>query len=194
MALSDADLVRQTLSGDREAFGKLVERHRRTVYALALQRGFQAAEAEDTAQEVFVKAFRGLDALQDPTMFPRWLYGIAGHVFADAARARRRRRQREEPGLDGAPEPAEFHRPADALGLEEDTAAVLGALEGLAEEQRVALTLRYLEGLSPREIAERLGEPRGTIRSRIHHALRFLRESFGAGPRAAAAREESDAE
>jgi RNA polymerase sigma-70 factor (ECF subfamily) len=54
-------------------------------------------------------------------------------------------------------------------------------LSELPEEQRIVLTLRYLEGLSPKEIAERLGEPRGTVRSRLHHALAYLQSAFGMG-------------
>jgi len=179
VAWSDAELVQKTMAGDREAFGKLVDRHRRSVFALALHRGFQLAEADDLAQEVFVKAFKGLGALQEPERFARWLYGIAGHVFADAARARRRRQG--EIGLESAPEleaqAEEF--PAMALDLGRQSAEVLRALGELPEEQRLVLTLRYLENLSPKEIAERLGEPRGTIRSRLHHALAYLHVAFG---------------
>ena len=179
MAWSDAELVQKTLAGDREAFGKLVERHRRTIFALAVQRGFQQVEADDLAQEVFVKAFKSLHALQEPERFTRWLYGIAGHVFGDAARARRRRH--DEVGLDRAPElEMAIAGPADASpDLDRQHAGVVRALGELSEEQRVVLTLRYLENLTPKEIAERLGEPRGTIRSRLHHALSYLQVAFG---------------
>ena len=181
MALPDAELVQRTLAGDREAFGLLVERHRRAVYALALQRGFQPGEAEDVAQEVFLKAFRGLRALKDGQAFERWVYGIAAHVNADAARDRRRRR-REETGLEAT---AELAAPLDdrvTPGLREDAAEVVRALQGLNEDQRVVVTLRYLHGLNPKQIAERLGEPRGTIRSRLHHALAYLKTAFGCAP------------
>ena len=180
MAWSDAELVQKTVAGDREAFGKLVDRHRRSVFALALHRGFQQAEADDLAQEVFVKAFKGLGALQEPERFARWLYGIAGHVLADAARARRRRMG--EVGLESGPElEARDHRELAAMSLDfgRESAEVLRALGELPEEQRLVLTLRYLENLSPKEIAERLGEPRGTIRSRLHHALSYLHVAFG---------------
>ncbi|MGD0089258.1 MAG: RNA polymerase sigma factor [Planctomycetota bacterium] len=179
MAWSDAELVQKTVGGDREAFGKLVDRHRRTVFALAVQRGFQQAEADDLAQEVFVKAYKGLGALQEPERFTAWLYGIASHVCADAARARRR--HRGEASLDSAPEMEADAVEFAALDLDvgREDAAVLRALGELPEEQRLVLTLRYLEDLSPKEIAERLGEPRGTIRSRLHHALSYLHVAFG---------------
>jgi RNA polymerase sigma factor (sigma-70 family) len=175
VAWSDAELVSRTLSGDREAFGKLVDRHRRTIFALALQRGFQAAEADDLTQEVFVKAYKSLGGLQDHASFSRWMYGIAGHVLADAARTHKR--HRHEVALDSAPEIAVENAPQVEIGR--DTTDVMRALSELPEDQRLVLTLRYLEGLSPKEIAERLGQPRGTVRSRLHHALNFLQLAFG---------------
>ncbi|MCW8133742.1 MAG: sigma-70 family RNA polymerase sigma factor [Planctomycetota bacterium] len=190
MAWTDAELVRQTLQGDRDAFGRLVERHRRTVYALALQRGFQPAEAEDVAQEVFIKAFTGLRSLKDPALFERWLYGIGGHVMADAARARKRRGI-EQPGLDERSDAAVRAAPPQdraALRLGEETEEVVRALRSLNEDQRLVVTLRYMHGLSPKQIAERLGEPRGTVRSRLHHALAFLQSAFGGPPRNESAR------
>lgn len=184
MTWTDPELVQQALEGDREAFGKLVERHRRTVYALALQRGFQAAEAEDVAQDVFIKAYRSLTALKDRTLFEHWLYGIAAHVMADAARARRRRDREQSASdelLNGVAREDENVPPHDraTVGLSEDTAQVLGAMSALSEEHRVVVTLRYLHGLSPKDIAERLREPRGTVRSRIHHALLHLQKALG---------------
>lgn len=184
MAWSDAELVLKTRAGDREAFGKLVERHRRTIYALALQRGFQQAEADDVAQEVFVKAFKNLGSLSDPEHFSRWLYGIASHVSADAARNRRRRK--DDVALEHA---AEAALPVDARWSEPgagtfENERVMRALGELPEDQRLALTLRYMEGLSPKDIAERLGEPRGTVRSRLHHGLQMLQTAFGFKARA----------
>ncbi|HEY3322467.1 MAG TPA: sigma-70 family RNA polymerase sigma factor [Planctomycetota bacterium] len=175
MAWSDAELISETLAGDPEAFGKLVDRHRRTVFALALQRGFQAAEADDLAQEVFVRAYKALGNLQEREAFARWLYGIAGHVFADAARSRRRR---NDVGLDSTAELVAEEEPAE---IDPESLDVVRAVSELPEDQRLVLTLRYIEGLSPKAIAERLGQPRGTIRSRLHHALNYLQTAFGQG-------------
>jgi RNA polymerase sigma-70 factor (ECF subfamily) len=176
VAWTDAELVRRTRAGDREAFGVLVERHRRTIYVLALRKGLQAAEAEDAAQEVFLKAYRNLGSLADPQAFARWLYGITAHVVADAGRARARRH--EEGSLERAPEPlAPVDSRADLL-FGEERRLVFRALEEMAEEQRLVILLRYVEGLTPKQIAERLGEPRGTIRSRLHHALAFLQTAL----------------
>ncbi len=180
MAWSDAELVQETLTGDRDAFGKLVDRHRRTIFALCLQRGLQAAEAEDVTQEVFIKAYRGLASLQTPDHFARWVYGIAGHVAADAARSRRR--HADDVRLESAPEVADPRESFVSEVALQDRVDVMRALSELPEDQRTVLTLRYLEGLSPKEIAERLGEPRGTVRSRLHHALEYLQSAFGMRP------------
>lgn len=185
MAWSDAELVQETLTGDRDAFGKLVDRHRRTVFALCLQRGLQAAEAEDVTQEVFIKAYKALPTLNTPDHFGRWIYGITAHVAADAARARRR--HGDDVRLDTAPEVAVARESYVSEGMQQDRQDVMRALSELPEDQRIVLTLRYLEGLSPKEIAERLGEPRGTVRSRLHHALAYLQSAFGGK---AAARDE----
>ena len=180
MAWSDGELVLETLAGDREAFGKLVERHRRTILALAVQRGFQQAEAEDVAQEVFVKAFNSLARLQEPEAFARWLYGITGHVLADVVRTEKRRGR--SVGLDHAAELAAPPREGGERFL--NAVEVLRAISELPDAQRMVLTLRYLEGLTPKEIAQRLGQPRGTIRSHLHHALAYLQLAFGAQQKA----------
>ena len=177
MERSDAELVRDTLRGNQEAFGTLVDRHRRTLYALALQRGYQSVEAEDITQETFFKAYRSLGALRDPSLFERWLYGIANHVMADWRRSKSRRP--EEWALDNTPEPMVPATEQTAIGFDEERARVLGALRRLSEDHRVVLSLRYLYELSPKQIAERLKKPRGTIRSRLHHALKDLQRILG---------------
>jgi RNA polymerase sigma-70 factor (ECF subfamily) len=180
VAWTDADLVRRALIGDRDAFGTLVERHRRTLYAWALQHGLDGAQAEDVTQEVFVRAYQGLGTLYQPGAFARWLYGIATNVLADAARSHVRRRDGVSLG-EGAEATAASDIPGDEARREEYT-RVLRALEELPASQRLVIVLRYLEGLSPKEIAERLGEPRGTIRSRLHHALMYLQTALGGAP------------
>jgi RNA polymerase sigma-70 factor (ECF subfamily) len=174
---SDGELVLETLAGDREAFGKLVERHRRTILALAIQRGFQQAEAEDVAQEVFVKAFNSLPRLQEPEAFARWLYGITGHVLADVVRTEKRRGKNV--GMERVPEMTAAE-PRERGERFLNAAEVLRAINELPEAQRMVLTLRYLEGLTPKEIAQRLDQPRGTVRSHLHHALNYLQLAFGA--------------
>jgi RNA polymerase sigma-70 factor, ECF subfamily len=176
VAWSDGELVLETLAGDREAFGKLVDRHRRTMFAVALQRGFQPTEAEDLTQEIFVKAYRSLKDLQEPENFARWLYGIAAHVTADAAR--NRKRHADDVRLENAPEvPAAIDSSHENR---EESGEIMRALRELPDAQRLVLTLRYVEGLTPKEIALRLGQPRGTIRSQLHHALGYLQTAFGA--------------
>ncbi|MFH0938725.1 MAG: sigma-70 family RNA polymerase sigma factor [Planctomycetota bacterium] len=170
MARTDDEFVLKTLAGDQDAFSKLIKRHRRIILMLALQCGFQPAEAEDVTQNVFIKAFGSLPHLHDPKSFARWLYGIASHVIADAARAR---------NLRG--DVAAFDRASKATASTSEeherlleTTETLRAISALPEDQRLTLTLRYLHGLTPKDIAQRLGQPRGTIRSQLHQALSSL--------------------
>lgn len=155
----------------------LVERHRRTVFIMAVQRGYGHEVAEDVAQEVFLKAYQHLENLSEPEAFARWLYGIAHNVIADQGRKRARRK--ELSGLELAPEPSKTVDAAQDMADSETRRQVFKALDELNEEQRLVVMLRYIEGLSPREIAERLAEPRGTIRSRLHHALSYLQAALG---------------
>jgi len=166
----------------------LVERHRRTVFIMAVQRGYDHSVAEDVAQEVFLKAYRHLENLSEPSAFARWLYGIASNVIADQGRKRARRK--ELAGLEQVPEPSASTDASADLTLSETRRQVFRALDELNEEQRLVIMLRYIEGLSPREIAERLGEPRGTIRSRLHHAFIDLQAALGERPARLSIREE----
>ena len=177
MSPPDADLVQRTLAGEREAFGLLVNRYRRTIFVLVVQRGCPLSEADDVAQEVFLRAYQNLHTLQDAAAFPRWLYGISAHVGADWARARKRMATE-----DGSLEDVGAAESGAVAEVEEEAERALRALAELPEEQRLVLTLRYLHGLSPKEIAERLGEPRGTVRSRLHHALLYVQQAFGCAP------------
>ena len=178
----DEELVRRTRQGDREAFGSLVDRHRRAVLAFAMQKGLQPAEAEDVAQEVFLKAFHGLNTLKNPAHFPRWVYGITAHVAVDYLRSRRRRHEESSQGEEPSWNEMAGRDDRDELR------GVFKALHELPEDHRIVVTLRYLQGLTPKEIAERLGEPRGTVRSRLHHALTYLQLALGTGKSGATSR------
>jgi RNA polymerase sigma factor (sigma-70 family) len=175
----DAELVRAARDGDDAgaAFGELVRRHERGVYVLALSLLHDAAEAEDMAQEAFLRAFRNLDLLADPAKFGVWLRRIAFGVCVDWLRAFRPHLHQS---LD-AGDDSELAEPADAgpspvqqLERAELAGRVLAALVRLPARYRVPFTLFHVDGLSHAKIAAALGTTEGTTRSLVARARRKL--------------------
>jgi RNA polymerase sigma-70 factor (ECF subfamily) len=173
LAMSDTraeTLLRRLAAGDHRALGELYDLYAGLVNALALRIVKDAAEAEDVVQEVFVQAWRQADRFDAARGTPEaWLCMMARTRALD--RLRRRASRREEPE-EAAPRPVDTPRTVESL-------AVRRALESLSPEQRRALELAYYEGLTQSEIAERLGEPLGTIKTRIRTAMIRLREALG---------------
>jgi RNA polymerase sigma factor (sigma-70 family) len=178
--LEDPELVERAKRGDVEAYEELVRRHQGVAVRTAYVVGGGAAEAEDVAQEAFVKAYRALGRFRPGAPFRPWLLRIvsneainrrksAGRRAALAVRAARDLR----PG-DAAPSPE-----AEALAREEQEALV-AALKRLREDDRLVISYRYLLGLSEEETATILGVARGTVKSRTSRALGRLRDALAA--------------
>ena len=179
MPAEDPDLasIRAAASGDADAFEALVRRYEQRIVSLAatlVGRG----EAEDLAQEVFVRVYRALPTFRGDSTFRTWLYRIAMNV----GRSYRSHWWRRAAvwGDSGADETAAFD-PEDASDFE--TAwltrdAIERALETLPEDLRVAIVLRDMHGLEYREISDAIGTPIGTVESRIFRARRHLRRAL----------------
>jgi len=181
----DRRLVDQARAGDVRAFETLVRRYQRWVFTLALRMLGDRAEAEDMAQEIFLKAHRGLGSFKGASRFSTWLYSIASHHCLNSLEARRRR-PGSSPGPGGATgsrETGEDDPPAavdrlvdgapraDAILERADLARIVQAeLKNLTEDHRLILILRDIQGLSYEEIAESLRLELGTVRSRLHRA------------------------
>lgn len=163
--------------GDASAVADLYDRHARAIYSLALRMLADGAEAEDVVQDVFTQAWRQA-GLYDPARAPviGWLLVIARARTLDRLRARRSRI-----GLTGeGPDPAELADVApgqdvQAIGREQGS-RVRAALAALTAAQREAIELAYYKGLSQSDIAARLEQPLGTIKTRIRSGLLRLRE------------------
>ncbi|MCK6547833.1 sigma-70 family RNA polymerase sigma factor [Myxococcota bacterium] len=176
----DLQWVEAARKGDRQAFGKLVERYQRRVYAMAFGILRNREDAWDVAQEAFVKAYRNLDRFEGTSAFYTWLYRIAYNLSIDTLRDKHRRDQvgldetkKVEEALD-AEGTRETHNPGEVADRRELAAVIQAALAKLSEKHRAIIVLREIEGLSYEEMAEVLGISKGTVMSRLFHARQNL--------------------
>jgi len=166
-------LLTRLVSGDKSALAELYDLHSRLVNRLALRILGDAADTEDVVQEVFLQVWRQADRYDPGRGTPEaWLVTIARTRALDRLRRRIARREQSD---ETAPTPA--HTPATESGV-----AVRKALATLSPDQRRAVELAYYSGLTQAEIAEVLGTPLGTIKTRIRTALIRLREELGVEP------------
>jgi RNA polymerase sigma factor (sigma-70 family) len=175
MAKTDAELVEAARRGDLAAQGELVRRYQRQTALLAGALVNDLAEGEDLGQEAFVRAFRNLDLLADPSRFAPWLRRIAFGVSIDWLRSFRPDLYRGWEGEEGEraiadPDPSPLEHLLRAA-LEERVAA---ALVALPPRYRVPIRMFHMDGLSHSKIAETLGLPVGTVRSLVTRARRKL--------------------
>jgi RNA polymerase sigma-70 factor (ECF subfamily) len=173
---NDQQLVQRVQKGDRSAFDLLVLKYQHRVLKLVGRFVNNAAEAEDVAQDAFLKAYRALPSFRGESAFYTWLYRIAINTAKNSLVATRRRPVDFDLDLQ---DPDQFDRhaklkeidtPERVLLTEEIRQVVQGAMEQLPEDLRTAIVLRELDGLSYEEIAEAMECPVGTVRSRIFRA------------------------
>lgn len=177
--LGEADLVRECLAGRREAFDVIVERHRRQVYQLCYRFCGNHEDASDLAQEVFIRAFRGLKTFKGQASFGTWLYRIGVNVCLNRVTAK-------SPVLE--PIDARQHvdtvteSPSERVMRDERAAQVRAAISKLPAKQRAALVLRIYDELSHRQIAEILQTSVGAVKANFFHALGNLKKILGEHP------------
>jgi len=189
---SDLSLVRRVQRGERGAYDLLVLKYQHKVVKLVMRYLGDAADAEDVAQEAFIKAYRALPQFRGDSAFYTWLYRIAINTAKNALAARNRNPVTYDLDIQGNDEAAEMigklkdPETPEGLALTEEIRTIVNAAIGeLPEDLRTAIVLRELEGMSYEEIASAMDCPVGTVRSRIFRAReaidRRLREVFDAG-------------
>jgi RNA polymerase sigma-70 factor (ECF subfamily) len=169
----DADLEAvRAAQADRAAFGVLYRRYLDRVYGYCFYLLGDHHDAEDATERTFLAALAAIDRFTDEgASFRSWLFRIAHNQLANALRGRRRRRT---DALDAVPELAGGEDPARTVDRADDARRVRRALETLPEDRRQVLVLRFVDGLSAREIGEVLGRSEGAVRVLQHRALREL--------------------
>lgn len=182
----DELLVERAKRGDVEAFEQLISQHERTVYNIAYRLTGNHEDANDVAQEAFLRAFSSLPDFRGDSSFATWLYRIVNNACLDELRRRKRQRVTS---LDESVtlEDGELSRqiadtsdgPEEALERVEIQRAVQESIQSLDEEYRIVLVMRDIQGYSYNEIAEALGLNLGTVKSRINRARNALKEIFG---------------
>ena len=185
--MAPGDDLDRARKGDRAAFGRLVRLHQRRVYAAALHITGNHGDADDVAQETFVRAYRGLAGYDGRAELSTWLYRIAINTALNHLRSQKRINAVAQAGADavdhegGRPEQLGVgeRTPAEWAELGQELRRVLEEIAQLSTPLRITLILATVEQLPYREIAEILEVPEGTVAWRVNEARRLLKERLG---------------
>ncbi|MER3486801.1 MAG: RNA polymerase subunit sigma-24 [Chloroflexota bacterium] len=182
---SDAELIARASEGDARALEILYDRYARVVYSFALRIVGDPSLAEELLQEVFFRAWQQGGAFRASRgSFITWLLSITHNLAIDELRKRRRRPQRADNNTTEEAEQLLPEMPDESQDVEEEVwlaslrDRIADALAALPPTQREAIELAYFQGLTQREIAEHLGEPLGTIKTRMRLGMQKLREQL----------------
>lgn len=173
--LEEAELIEQARDGDVPAYEELVERYREVAFRTAYLVVRNAADAEDAAQDAFVKAYYALDRFRRDSAFRPWILRIVANEARNRRRSARRREALALRLAEGRAEGDAAASPEAAALATEEKEALLRAMERLREADRMVIAYRYLLDLSEAEMAEALGVRPGTVKSRLARAMGRLR-------------------
>ena len=181
VASRESALIQRCAQGDEDAYAELVDEHQRMVYQLALNLLGEHDEALDLSQEVFLRVFRTIDGFRGQSSLRTWIFRIVVNQAKNRQRWWRRRFQSQQVSLDdhirtcGELRAGRLLEPDRVLGQKELAERLQAALDALPFEQRTAIVLREVDGLSYDEIAYSMGVALGTVRSRLARARETLR-------------------
>ncbi len=171
--INESDLIERFKKGDPSAFEAILLRHQDRIYNLCRYMLLDLRDAQDAAQEVFLKAYRGLEGFRPDASLYTWLYRIAVNTCLDYMKKSRREAIKSEPLTEDLPSDEPF--PEQLYESAEIHDFIQLALQKLPEKLRAAIVLREIEELSYEEIAEVLRTSLGTVKSRISRAREQLR-------------------
>lgn len=175
----DRRLIADCLGGKRDAFGELVSRYQTRLYNAALRLVHSPDDAADVVQDAFLSAYQALHTFKGDAEFFTWLYRITFNAAISLKRKKRPVISLDANAQDSGFEPddsSEYVKPGAALERTEDERRLSAAIAKLSPEHREVLLMKDIDGLKYEDIAEVLGVPIGTIRSRLHRARLELRD------------------
>lgn len=181
---NEAALIRRAADGDRSAYTALVEMHRHRVFFLARDLCGNGEDAEDLAQEVFVKLYRKLNSFKGSARLSTWLHRVTLNTYIDSRRSRAWKEKKQTIEWDPPRERRGSYHPGDVTAPE---AMVLGvqvlgqvedALESLSPRERAAFVLRHFRDTPVREIARSMGVREGTVKSLLFRGVRKLQTAL----------------
>ena len=167
MPAEELELIQRSLNGDLEAWGEIVTRYKQAVFAVTLSILRNYADAEDAAQDAFIRAYENLNKYDLSRKFSTWLFTVAANVAKNALRKRRREREPPLPEPDGDP--------AEEVPQDMQLMAVRQVVAELPETYRAPVVLYYWHGLPLEEIAQVLGLPLGTVKTRLFRARSIIK-------------------
>lgn len=180
----DQDLVQRVQQGDKAAFDLLVIKYQHKIVHLVNRYVKDPSEAQDVAQDTFIKAYRALGDFRGESAFYTWLYRIAINTAKNYLLSRSRRHfdyevdVQDAEQVENAPQLKDIETPESVLANEQIVRVIRSAIENLPEEMRIAITLREFEGMSYEEIAIAMDCPIGTVRSRIFRAREAIEQKL----------------
>jgi RNA polymerase sigma-70 factor (ECF subfamily) len=182
MTWTDEELVARSIRGDTDSFNQLILRWERPIYALAYRTIGREEDARDVCQETFLRAFRALPAFRGQAKFSSWLYRIALNLCRDWIRRERRAPLVQAPEgvdlMDLAVEAEPSESIEDLVARKDLIELVERVMARLPEEQRTAIVLKEYHGLTFQEIADVVGCPLSTVKTRLYQGLTVLRREL----------------
>ncbi len=185
MRKEDSELIRRCLKGDEKSFEKLLNKYRGPVFSICLRMVKNRDDAEDIAQDVFIRVFNMLDRYNPSFPFSSWLFRITSNLCIDFLRKTKRTIYSIDQPVEGRDGQMSRQFESDTIGperkleLKEKMQYLEESISALPEKYRIIVILRHQEHLTYEQISEMLGIPLGTVKARIHRARKMIVEYFG---------------